>query len=212
MLPRPGGFGAWVIKTGGETVETMVTYFEKHGPQNTETVLRLAGERARERGIGSVVVASSHGDTAVQAVTEFKGLKVVAVGLVYGARQHTEVAADSQLFTPENEKIVTGKGGIVLHGTHAFGGLNYAVQNRFNLAGPAAIIGATLRVVGGRGLKVACEISMMAADHGLISTVEDAIAIAGSGRGADTAVVLRPVITRNFFDLKVKEIICKPLT
>jgi len=59
-------------------------------------------------------------------------------------------------------------------------------------------------------MKVACEIALMAADAGLVRTDEDVISIAGTGRGADTAVVLRPVNTRNFFDLKVKEILCKP--
>jgi hypothetical protein len=62
----------------------------------------------------------------------------------------------------------------------------------------------------GKGLKVACEITMMAADSGLVPTNEDAIAIGGTGNGADTAVVLRPVNSHNFFDLKIKEILCKP--
>ncbi|GAH55614.1 unnamed protein product, partial [marine sediment metagenome] len=38
----------------------------------------------------------------------------------------------------------------------------------------------------------------------------DVISIAGDSRGADTAVVLRPVNTDKFFDLKVKEVLCKP--
>ena len=51
---------------------------------------------------------------------------------------------------------------------------------------------------------------MMAADGGLVRTNEEVIAIAGTGRGADTAVVLQPVNSHDFFDLKVKEILCKP--
>jgi len=51
---------------------------------------------------------------------------------------------------------------------------------------------------------------MMAADGGLVPTDEDAISIAGTGRGADTAVVLKPVNSHNFFDLKIREILCKP--
>jgi len=43
-----------------------------------------------------------------------------------------------------------------------------------------------------------------------VRTDEDVIAIAGSDQGADTAVVLRPVNYGDFFDLKVKEILCKP--
>jgi hypothetical protein len=50
----------------------------------------------------------------------------------------------------------------------------------------------------------------MAADAGLISTCEDAIAVGGTRSGADTAVVLKPTNTHAFFDLKIKEIVCKP--
>jgi hypothetical protein len=50
----------------------------------------------------------------------------------------------------------------------------------------------------------------MAADAGLVRTDEDIIAIAGTSHGADTAVVLKPVTSQNFFDLRVKEILCKP--
>ena len=71
------------------------------------------------------------------------------------------------------------------------------------------IIANTLRIFG-QGMKVVCEITLMAADSGLARTDEDVIAIAGSSRGADTAVVLAPVNSQDFFDLKVKEILCKP--
>ena len=66
------------------------------------------------------------------------------------------------------------------------------------------------RLIFGRGMKVACEISLMAADAGLVRTGEDVITIAGTGSGADTALVLSPVNSRDFFDLRVKEILCKP--
>jgi hypothetical protein len=50
----------------------------------------------------------------------------------------------------------------------------------------------------------------MAADAGLVRTDEECISIAGTGRGADTAVVLKPNYVHRLFDLRVKEIICKP--
>ena len=50
----------------------------------------------------------------------------------------------------------------------------------------------------------------MAADAGLISTKENVIAMGGTGRGVDTALVIKPANVQSFFDLKVKEIICKP--
>jgi len=36
------------------------------------------------------------------------------------------------------------------------------------------------------------------------------IAIAGSGRGADTAVVIKPANSHRLFDMVIKEIIAKP--
>jgi hypothetical protein len=50
----------------------------------------------------------------------------------------------------------------------------------------------------------------MAADSGMIPMTGDVISIAGSGRGADTAVVIKPAHLNDMFDLYVKEIICKP--
>jgi hypothetical protein len=60
-------------------------------------------------------------------------------------------------------------------------------------------------------MKVCVEIALMAADAGLISVKRDVIAIAGTGEGADTAVVIKPAYPRKFLDLKVKEIIAKPI-
>ncbi len=61
-----------------------------------------------------------------------------------------------------------------------------------------------------KGMKVAIEISFMAADAGLISTDEEVIAIGGTVSGADTAIVVKPAHAHDAFSLRVKEIICKP--
>ena len=61
-----------------------------------------------------------------------------------------------------------------------------------------------------QGLKVACEIACMAVDAGLVPAGEETVAIAGTGQGADTAIVLRPSNTHQFFDTRILEIICKP--
>ena len=50
----------------------------------------------------------------------------------------------------------------------------------------------------------------MAANAGLVRTDEEAVVIAGTGRGADTAVVLLPANTSDFFNLRVLEMLCKP--
>jgi hypothetical protein len=50
----------------------------------------------------------------------------------------------------------------------------------------------------------------MAADAGLIPASKDIIAIAGTGHGADTALLIKPANTGRFFDLIIREIIAKP--
>jgi hypothetical protein len=213
-------------------MESKTTYFETPGTENTDATLALARQRAGELGIKTILVASTVGVTAVKAVEVFKGLKVVVVSHAYGVRQ-----ANTQSFTEENRKIVTDKGGVILTATHAFGGINTALQS-FSPMSPAPagqppggqqpgaggpppggppprspVIGeivATTLGIFSRGMKVTCEIAAMAADAGLVRTDEEVIAIAGSGRGADTAIVVQPSNANRFFDTKVKEIICKP--
>ena len=84
-----------------------------------------------------------------------------------------------------------------------------AIRNKFSTAYPAEIIAQTLRIFG-EGMKVAVETVIMAADSGLIPTDKDVISIAGTSRGADTAIVLRPANSTRMFDINVKEIIAKP--
>jgi hypothetical protein len=191
-------------------MESKITYFEKPGAVNTGETLRLARERADALGIQQVVVASTRGDTALKAMDVFAGLKVVVVGIATGPREHDEDKSVVQPFPQEARQVVEAKGGVVLNTTHAFGGINRALRDQLDWkSSPASLIAAALRIFG-HGMKVTCEVAMMAADSGIVNTAEDAVVIAGSGRGADTAIVLRPVNTTRLFDLKVKEIICKP--
>jgi len=41
-------------------------------------------------------------------------------------------------------------------------------------------------------------------------TGQDIIAIGGSSKGADTALVVKPANQSNLFDLRIREIVCKP--
>jgi len=190
-------------------MEQKTVYFEKPGgEENTAKTLALAKARAEALGIKTVVVASTVGGTAVKAVDVFKGYKVVVVTHVTGMRE-----PNTQEFTEENRKIVEKKGGIILTTAHAFGAIHRALGATGGPPVPTSAIGdiiaMTLRTFG-QGMKVVCEIAAMAADAGLVRTDEEIISIGGTGRGADTAVVLQPDYVHRFFNLKVKEIICKP--
>jgi hypothetical protein len=75
--------------------------------------------------------------------------------------------------------------------THTFLCVNCAIQPEFDALFPVGIIAQTLRMFG-QDMKVVVEIVAMEADAGAIPVDADVIAIAGSGRGADTAVVITP--------------------
>jgi hypothetical protein len=186
-------------------MERKIVYFPQPGSQNTDEVLRLAKLRAKELGIKSILVASTTGDTAVKAMETFKGARVVVVSHFTGMRE-----PNIQEFTEGNKQKVISAGGVVLTTTHVFSGLSRAMRKKFKMYLFEEAVANTLRLFG-QGMKVVCEIALMAADAGLVRTDEDIIAIGGTSRGADTAVVLRPVNSEDFFDLKVKEILCKPL-
>jgi len=62
-----------------------------------------------------------------------------------------------------------------------------------------------------QGFKVCFEIVFMAADAGLVAGGEKVMAVAGTGRGCDTALVMQAASTQHPRRLKVHEILCKPL-
>lgn len=186
-------------------ITTSTVYFEKKGPENTDKTISLAKKRADELGIKSILIATTKGDSAVKASEVFKGYNLVVVTHSTGFA-HINV----QELEEAKRKIVEENGGKILTSLHSFGGIGRAVRMKFNTYELEDIIANTLRTFG-EGTKVAIEITMMATDTGLIRTIEDVVVIAGTGRGADTALVIKPANTQRFFDLKVKEIICKPL-
>ncbi len=185
-------------------MERKIIYFEKQGPENSETVFQVVKHRAEESGIKKILIASTTGSGAVKAIEALKGLRVIFVSHSTGFAE-----PNVQRFTEEIRKIVESKGGTILTATHVFAGLSRALRNKTNTAAIGDMVAETLRIFG-QGTKVACEISMMAADAGLVRTDEDIIAVAGTGRGSDTALLLTPVTSQNFFDLRIKEILCKP--
>ena len=182
-----------------------ITYFEKPGKANTERTLQLARERAEQLGIRQVVVASTGGDTGRKAAELFRGSDLVVVTHSAGFSE-----PNTQTLAEENREAILASGARLLTCQHAFGGLNRAIRRKLNTYQIDEIIAFTLRIFG-EGMKVVCEITLMAADAGLIRTDEPVLAIAGSGRGADTAVVLRAANAQDFFDLRINEILCKPV-
>jgi len=185
-------------------VQVTAAYFEKPGKENTQRTFELAKKRAEELGIKTILVASTRGETGVKACEVFRGYDVVVVTHSTGFKK-----PNYQELTDENRAAIEAADGTILTSQHAFGGVGRAVRKQLGTYELEEFIAYTLRLFG-EGMKVVVEIALMAADAGLVRTDEPVIAIAGTGKGADTAVVLKPANAQAFFDIKVLEILCKP--
>lgn len=185
--------------------DVLCRYFKKPGPQNTGAVMEIVSRRAAALGIKKILVATNTGRTAfeVSSVLGY-GFKIIAVTHVTGFQE-----PNHQELSEETRRELESKGISVLTCQHAFGGIGRAVRNKLSTYQVDEIIAFAFRTAG-QGVKVAVELALMAADAGLVRTDENVISIGGTGRGADTALLLQPANSFRFFDLKVKEVICKP--
>lgn len=180
----------------------MTAYFDRPGRDNTAKAAGLALERAKELGIQHIVVASNTGYTA--SFFTGKGPKIICVTHHVGFRE-----PGSDEMSAETRNSLKEQGVDVLTTTHLFANVERAVTNEFGGLYPGGLISHALRMFS-QGTKVAVEIAVMSLDAGLIPYGEPIISVGGTGRGADTALVLTPAHARSVFDTEIHEIICKP--
>ena len=180
-------------------------YFKAPGPLNTDEVLKAAKQRADQLAINTILVATCSGRTGLRALEIFGPDKVVvAITHVTGFTGPNE----QELPDAVRQELLQ-KGAKVFTGQHAFAGVGRGIRNKLSTFQVDEIMAWTLRLFG-QGTKVAIELALMAADAGLARTDEDLISIGGTAKGADTALVIKPSTSAYVFDLKVREVICKP--
>lgn len=179
-------------------------YFEKAGRENTAATLHVARDEALRRGIRHIVVASTRGDTGVRMAEMLKetGLNLVVVSHNVGFKE-----AGKGEFEAEKGEQIAALGGKVLTGTMVLRNIGTAIREKHGYS-QQDLIANVLRMFG-QGMKVCVEIVAMAADAGLIPS-EDVIAVAGTGRGADTATLIGANSSNRLFDIKIREILAKP--
>jgi hypothetical protein len=180
-------------------------YFTKVGKENTDYLLKIVKEYANKEGIKDIIVASTTGETGAKASKMLKDYNVVVVTHCFGFPEPGKF----ELQEDWKNKILSN-GARIFTGTHALSSAERAVRKSFGTLQPLELMANTLRLMG-EGTKVCVEITLMAADAGLIPADKDIVAVAGTGRGADTALRIRPANTARFFDIKIREIIAKPL-
>lgn len=184
--------------------EKKVLYFKRKSKRNTDTLLRFVKKYAEKEGIKDIVVASTSGETGAKASKIFAGRNVVVVTHHFGFSEPGKTEMQKEY----REEILANDAKIFT-GIHALSSVERAIRKEFGTIQPLELIANVLRLTG-EGTKVCVEITLMAADAGLIPVDRDIIAIAGTGGGADTALRICPANAARFFDLKIREIIAKP--
>jgi len=222
-------------------VEKTVEYFERPGLLNTERVINLCKQRAMELGIRYIVVASLTGDSAVKVAKAFEDLGVTVVsvrylpGAVWTVREEPYGAYESipELkkiqqewikkglervpieYSKKNLKELEKLGVKIVGGTPTLWSIDRSLMAKYGGVSIQEIINETLRLIC-PGLRVCVEVALMAADNGAIPVNEETIVTAGTERGLDTAIVVKPSYSVKMFDLyegmEIREIICKPRT
>jgi hypothetical protein len=186
------------------TVEKRTVYFKEAGMVNTDTLLETVKSYVEAEKIKDIVVASTTGNTGAKAAKLFQGCNVAVVAHSHGFKEPGKSELDEKL-----EKEILKAGAKIFVGTHALSSAERAVRKDFGTIQTLELMANVLRRLG-EGTKVCVEITLMAADAGLIPADKDIVAIGGTGRGADTALRICPANTARFFDLKIREIIAKP--
>ena len=186
--------------------ESSIFYFDSKGPVNTDKTLDISLECCRERQIQNIIVASSTGETALK-LHEKAPTKIDITMVTYSAG--SRFSEDVKQFLENRDEIVT-KGITIVRGLHALSATEKAFQNKYKTGMmPLNIVADSLRMFC-HGIKVCVEIAIMAAEAGHITPGQDVVAIAGSHRGADTAIVLKPAFAANMFETKIRALLCMP--
>lgn len=182
-------------------MESKIVYFESLTPENTLPTFQLVKERGKALGIKKVVLASTTGATARKAMEYFKDtdVQLVVVPHQFGFRNRKD-----HLFPPELVKQLREAG----HAVH-FGTMLFHTDQLYGSSVPTLL--ANLLRCFCQGIKVCFEIVMMATDAGYLARGEKVVAIAGTVKGVDTALVMQAGTSQHIMNVRVNEILCKPL-
>ena len=171
----------------------------------TEEVVKICKKYAEDHDIKHIIVASTIGDTALISAEIFsEDDNVIVVTHSTGFRKPNE-----QEMPQQTQEQLRDAGLKVLIAPMVFHSWNDYYRKKYGAILPTTIIADTLRIFG-QGTKVAVEIIIMAMDAGLISN-QQVMGIGGTGRGADTILIAEPSNSKKLFDMKIKDVVAKPI-
>ena len=195
-------------------VKRQVYCFDESGEENTQWVIEAVSQRLEVGGIRQVIIASTSGETAVAFARSLKGkAELICVSEApYRREWGEEWPCLKQEFRQELESL----------GVNIMDNVPYVFHNsvmeaaRWPNTSPERLVKETLYCFG-QGMKVAVDVALTAVSCGYVAPYQDVIGVGGSGKGADTAIILRATYPASLFDkdpakrLEIKEIIAMPI-
>lgn len=189
-----------------------IIYFENTDrfAENTRVVVDTVEAFLSTHKTKHVVVASCTGYVGAK----FAPLKlahpkvnVVAVKMAPAIDKIYHVTVEPKYVTAMVKAGVTFFGG-----THVLtGGADRAIRAKFDGGYPPTAIVAETLYLFSQGMKVCVEIIAMACDAGVLPEGVEVISVAGTGHGADTAIVATSAASANLFNLNIHRILAMPL-
>lgn len=181
--------------------------FEHAGQQNTPAAARIALQTAMERDC-PIVAASTMGVTADALLTAaeeagWHGQIVIVRGCSSKNRKGVN------LMKGEVRDNLVSRGAVIVTAAHALSAGERALSTSFKGVYPLELMANTLRIFG-QGTKVCVEAAVMALDADALPYGVPVVALGGSHRGADTALLLTPSYSASILDTVVHEVLCKP--
>ena len=150
----------------------------------------------------------------MRAVEVFKDLDIILIVVTHypastwGPKGRIPIGLGRREYTETRESLVN-HGVKIVQSTRPFAPPSRSLD--WNYPTPEAIIDRTLEVFGS-GTKIAIEAAIIAVDCGEVEEGEDVISCAGTFKGLDTALCVRPTYTMNFFkSFEIREIIARPV-
>ena len=196
--------------------ERVDVYFDEPGPQNTDDVIETVAKRIEATGIGHVVVASHSGVTALKFAETFKNNKIkTKILCVTSGPARKRKGKDWPSISQETRKKLIDSGVVIVErALNVFEEL-IVEDSRWPSLTPGHIIREVFYTLG-QGFKVAVEVALMSVVSGYLEPMQEVIAVGGTGKGCDTAIIMKTVFPQTFFSsdpngrLEIREVIAMP--
>lgn len=188
-------------------IQRKVRYFEQPGKENTEATIEAVCAYLKENDkAAALIVASISGQTALKVKKELGGISTPVV-CVTGSPAWQNYPEYELPLVPATTRTELEKAGVIVV-DRVPSSLSDTIEfafARYGFRSPTWIFIETLLAIGGYGLKTAVESVLMATDGGHIPAFKEVLAIAGTEKGADTAIVTRSTFSSTVFSSDSKK-------